>query len=198
LLSNGWRRRFRGAGREGFFLQAKPLSTLTALVLDAQDSHALSAIRSLGLQGAEITAVSPKPQAMGTASRYCRRALRSPNPATEPQQYAAWLLKILQEERFDALLFFGEASANVVAQHRDAILGLTGCLVSEHETFMTADRKDRITRLAASIGVPVPASYELAHAEGRRHAARSARVPGHRQGSLGQRWPPSAIRRHRR
>lgn len=142
-------------------MRTKPLSTLTTLVLDAQDSHALSAIRSLGAQGANITAVSPKPASMGSVSRYCQRALRSPNPATEPGAYAEWLLATLGRERFDALLFFGEASANVVAEHRDAIRALTGCLVPEHDTFLTADRKDRVMRLASSIGVPVPATHEI-------------------------------------
>jgi predicted ATP-grasp superfamily ATP-dependent carboligase/protein-S-isoprenylcysteine O-methyltransferase Ste14 len=140
----------------------KPLSTLTALVLDAHDSHSLSAIRSLGGQGATVTGVSPKPQAMGAVSRYCHRTLRSPNPGTEPGAYAEWLLATLAREPFSALLFFGEASANVIAEHRDAIRALTGCLVSDHDTFLTADRKDRVIRLASAIGVPVPATHELA------------------------------------
>lgn len=142
-------------------MRTTPLSTLSTLVLDAQDSHSLSAIRSLGQLGARVTAVSPKSQAMGIASRYADRALRSPNPSTDPGAYAAWLLTTLAGERFDALLFFGEGSANVVAEHRNAIRALTGCLVPDHETFLTADRKDRIMRLAASIGVPVPATHEL-------------------------------------
>ena len=140
---------------------AKPLSTLSALVLDAQESHALCAIRSLGWQGARVTAASPKSHSMGSVSRYCNRALRSPNPATEPGAYAEWLLATLNREHFDALLFFGESSANVVAEHGVAIRALTGCLVSDHDTFLTADRKDRVTRLAAAIGVPVPATHEL-------------------------------------
>jgi predicted ATP-grasp superfamily ATP-dependent carboligase len=142
-------------------LRTKPLSTLSALVLDAQESHALAAIRSLGVQGVHVTAVSPKPHAMGFASRYTRRALRSPNPAVQATDYAEWLLDTLSRDRFDALLFFGEASANVVAAHRVAIRTRTGCLVSERETFLTADHKDRVTRLARTIGVLVPASHEI-------------------------------------
>ena len=146
-------------------MPAKQLSNLSVLALDSQDSHALCAIRSLGSQGASVTAVSPKPHAMGSVSRYIRRVMRSPSPATEPAAFTDWLLATLQREHFDALLFFGEASANVVAAHRDAIRALTGCLVPDHETFLTADRKDRVTRLATAIGVPVPATHELERTE---------------------------------
>jgi predicted ATP-grasp superfamily ATP-dependent carboligase/protein-S-isoprenylcysteine O-methyltransferase Ste14 len=137
------------------------LSTLSALVLDAHESHALAAIRTLGVQGVNVTAASPKAHAMGFASRHCGRVLQSPSAATHPSAYAEWVLETLRRDRFDALLFFGEASANVVAEHRVAIRTLTGCLVPDRETFLTADRKDQVTRLARAIGVPVPASHEI-------------------------------------
>jgi predicted ATP-grasp superfamily ATP-dependent carboligase/protein-S-isoprenylcysteine O-methyltransferase Ste14 len=142
-------------------VHSKSLSGLTALVLDAQDSHALSAIRSLGRSGVRVTSVSPKPNAMGAKSRYSLWTLRSPNPATEARAYADWLLGILEREHFDALLFFGEVSANIVAEHRDAIRERTGCLVPDRDTFLTADRKDRVARLAATVGVAVPSTLEL-------------------------------------
>jgi predicted ATP-grasp superfamily ATP-dependent carboligase/protein-S-isoprenylcysteine O-methyltransferase Ste14 len=142
-------------------VHGKPLTSLSAFVLDAQDSHALAAIRSLGRQGARVTAVSPKPDPMGAQSRWCHQTLRSPHPATEPDAFADWLLTTLERRRPDALLFFGEASANAVAQHGDAIRALTGCLVPAHDTFLTADRKDRVTRLAAGLGLPVPATHDL-------------------------------------
>jgi predicted ATP-grasp superfamily ATP-dependent carboligase len=134
---------------------------LCALVLDAQECHALAGIRSLGRSGVTVVAASHKPDAMGLYSRYCQSRLTAPSPAEQPEMFARWLLDTLKAKHYDALLFFGEASANVVARHREEIQLLTGCPLPPYEAFLTADRKDRVLRLARSIGVPVPLTREL-------------------------------------
>jgi len=134
---------------------------LCALVLDAQECHALAGVRSLGCSGVAVGAASHKLDAMGFRSRFCRQRFAVPSPAEQPETYAAWLLDTLRHQRFDALLFFGEASANVIALHRDEIQSLTGCPLPPYETFITADRKDLALRLARRIGVPVPFTSEL-------------------------------------
>ena len=134
---------------------------IRALVLDGQECHALAAVRSLGRHGVEISAASHKPRAMSFRSRHCAHRLISPAPAEEPTAYADWLLDTLSRQPQNALLFFGEASADVVSRHRDTLQRLTGCPMPPRDTFLTADRKDRVVRLARDLGVPVPASHEL-------------------------------------
>ena len=132
---------------------------VSALVLDGQDTHALAGVRSLGRRGVTVSVASPKPDAMSFYSRYCAERLRTPAPATEPAAYADWLLERLRGQRYNALLFFGQASARVVVQHRDAIQALTGCPLPPPDIFETADRKDLLLRLAGEVGVPTPATF---------------------------------------
>ena len=82
---------------------------LRVLVLDGQYCHALTAIRSLGRRGIEVTVAAHKPHAMGFKSRYARKTLQCPASNTEPREFADWLLETLRRGRYDATLFFGEA-----------------------------------------------------------------------------------------
>lgn len=155
----------------------KIASALCALVLDGQECHALAAVRSLGRHGARVVVASHKPDAMGFRSRFCARRLLAPSPAVEPVAFADWLETTLRRDRYDALLFFGEATANVLVRHRSAIRALTGCLLPPEATFLAADRKDRVTRLASGIGIPVPRTYELADLDAAEALARTIQPP---------------------
>jgi predicted ATP-grasp superfamily ATP-dependent carboligase len=134
---------------------------LTALVLDAQECHALAATRSLGRRGVRVTVASHKPDAMALASRYATDRLITPSPADAPVAYMRWLLATLDARHYDATLFFGETSANVILPHRAAVQARTGFPIPDLETFMVADRKDQVMRLAHRIGVRAPRTYEL-------------------------------------
>lgn len=138
-----------------------PAAALRALVLDGQYCHALAAIRSLGRHGAVVTVASHKPRAMGFASRHCAQALSAPSPITEPGRYTGWLLETLQRGRYDAVLCFEEATADLLNRHRDRVQRLTGCPTPSRDIFLAAGRKDRVARLARQLGVPVPATHEL-------------------------------------
>jgi len=155
----------------------KILPAFCALVLDGQDCHALTGLRSLGRHNVQVTVASDKPDAMSFYSRYCTQRLRSPSAARDPEIYGEWLLRTLGEKRYDALLFFGEASANVVMAHRDAVQALTGCPLPSPDAFLTADRKDRVMRLAHSIGVRAPHTHELASLDDVHALATSLRYP---------------------
>jgi predicted ATP-grasp superfamily ATP-dependent carboligase len=139
-----------------------PSSAASALVLDGQDCHALAGVRSLGRRGVRVVVASPKAQAMSFQSRYCAERLSCPSPADDPLMFSSWLHETLRRDRYDALLFFGEASANIVARHRDEIQALTGCPLPAYEDFLTADRKDRVARLARELGLWVPRTIEIA------------------------------------
>jgi predicted ATP-grasp superfamily ATP-dependent carboligase len=134
---------------------------LRVLVLDAQYCHALAAVRSLGRSGAVVTTASHKQRAMGFASRYVANRLACPSPIVEREPYAEWLLETLRRGRYDATLFFEEATADILSLHRAAVQKLTGCPMPAREIFLAASRKDRIARLASQIGVAVPQTHEL-------------------------------------
>jgi predicted ATP-grasp superfamily ATP-dependent carboligase len=136
-------------------------SKASALVLDGQECHALAGVRSLGRHGVRVSVASPKTDAMSFYSRHCRERLTCPSPATDPDAFATWLLVLLEQRRFDAVLFFGEATANVVVRHRESIQALTGCPMPPLETFLTADRKDRVLDFARRIGVRTPATFRI-------------------------------------
>jgi predicted ATP-grasp superfamily ATP-dependent carboligase len=142
-----------------------PPAVLRALVLDGQYCHALAAVRSLGRRGVHVTVASHKPRAMSYASRYCAHRLACPSPVLERAAYTTWVLKTLRQGRFDAVLCFEEATVDILSLHRDTVRKWTGCPMPAREIFLAADRKDRVTRLASQLGVPVPATHELERIE---------------------------------
>lgn len=146
-------------------MSATPPPPLRALVLDGQYCHALAAVRSLGGRGAQVTVASHKPRAQSFASRYCALALAAPSPITERPAYVDWLLETLRRGRYDATLCFEEATADILNAHRDRVQKLTGCPTPSREIFLTADRKDRVARLASQLGILVPATHELERIE---------------------------------
>jgi predicted ATP-grasp superfamily ATP-dependent carboligase len=98
---------------------------------------------------------------MGFASRYATHRLLCPSPVLEPQAYTDWLLETLRRCRYEATLCFEEATADLLSRHRDRVQKLTGCPIPPREIFLAAARKDRVARLAAQVGVPVPTTHEL-------------------------------------
>ena len=145
----------------GMDMPNSPQRALSVLVLDGQYCHALAAIRSLGRRGVRVSVASNKSHPMGFASRFCARTLASPAPNLEPERYVDWLLETLRRQRYDATLFFGESTADLISRHRDSVQKHTGCPLPTRELFLTADRKDRVTRLARQLGVPTPETHEL-------------------------------------
>ena len=140
-------------------LKKLPLGLL-ALVIDAQECHALAAVRSLGQRQVMVVAASPKRDAMSFYSRHCARRLCSPSPAQEPRAYADWLLETLRRDRYDALLCFGDASLHVLATIRDEVQALTGCRMPPYSVLFDADRKDLVARRAQQLGIDVPRTIE--------------------------------------
>jgi predicted ATP-grasp superfamily ATP-dependent carboligase len=120
---------------------------------------------------------SDKPDAMGFYSRYCAERLLSPSAADDPAAFGRWLLRTLQAKRYDVLLFFGEASAAVIMQHREEVQARTGCPLPSYDAFLTADRKDRVLRLARSAGVRAPRTVELTDLDGAEAGAASLQYP---------------------
>ena len=146
---------------------------MRVLVLDGQYCHALAAVRSLGARGAEVTVAAHQPRAQGFASRWCGKSLLSPSPNLERAAYTEWLLETLQRGRYDATLFFEEATADILSLNRARVQALTGCPLPPRDIFLAADRKDRAARLARQLGVLVPETHEL---ESLAEAARLART----------------------
>jgi len=150
---------------------------MRVLVLDGQYCHALAAVRSLGARGAEVTVAAHNPRAQGFASRWCGKSLISPSPNLERAAYTEWLLDTLKRGRYDATLFFEEATADILSLNRARVQSMTGCPLPPRDIFLAADRKDRVARLARQLGVLVPETYELESMDDAARLARTAEFP---------------------
>ena len=150
---------------------------MRVLVLDGQYCHALAAVRSLGARGAEVTVAAHKPRAQGFASRWCGKSLISPSPNLERAAYTEWLLDTLKRGRYDATLFFEEATADILSLNRARVQALTGCPLPPRDIFLAADRKDRVARLARQLGVLVPETTELESLDEAVRLARTIQFP---------------------
>ncbi|MFQ5600948.1 MAG: ATP-grasp domain-containing protein [Candidatus Krumholzibacteriia bacterium] len=142
-------------------MHPSPPQVLRALVLDGQYCHALAAVRSLGRGDAVVAVASHKPHAQSFASRWCAEEHHCPDPNRERAAYVRWLVETLRRGRYDATLFFEEATADILSAHHGTVRVHTGCPLPAREVFLTASHKDRAARLARQIGVPVPLTHEL-------------------------------------
>ncbi|UCE03624.1 MAG: hypothetical protein JSW67_05415 [Candidatus Latescibacterota bacterium] len=114
---------------------------LRTLVLDAHSKHALAAVRSLGRRGNMVTAVSHAPHARAFTSRYTTSVRRSPDPGGQRGDFVRWLIETLRRGRYDALLFFDEATADVVSAYHGTVQIYTGCAMPARETFLEAQAR---------------------------------------------------------
>lgn len=129
------------------------------LITDSWTRKSLSAVRSLGVEGLEVHAVSHKVLAPAIYSRYVKKFYIAPDPSKRPQPYVAEILGLLKKEKFDALFPFEEASIAAFLEARTEIERLTALPLARAEAFETAQNKWKVLQLAAELGVPTPRSF---------------------------------------
>lgn len=132
---------------------------MRALVTSCRSPHALALIRGLGAHGWEVTAADNTRLSPGLYSRYATRRLITPNMTEAPR---AWLDSILSElatRAYDLLLPTFEETF-LVARYRQALPARVRILVEDHDKLLRVHRKPELNRLAASLGVAVPQTWQ--------------------------------------
>lgn len=131
----------------------------TILLTDCWTRKSLSAVRSLGIAGAEVHAVTHKRLSPAIYSRYAARYFVFPDPALEPSLYLERIICLLRSKSYDCIIPFEESSIAVFAGARRQIERYARLPLPPAEEFHRANNKWHVLRIARHAGVPIPQTF---------------------------------------
>lgn len=151
---------------------------IEAIVTDGLWRKSLSAIRSLGKAGFEVTVMGDTLFTTGFWSRFCSKRVTAPLASRDADGFGAALLKDLESSRAagraaPVILPMEDPSLLWVTRNRARLEGLARLLLPSEEALEIASDKGRTLRVARELGLPCPETHEPASAgEFASHCAR--------------------------
>ena len=134
----------------------------SVLVTDAQSRAGLVVIRSLGEKGIRVTALDNDRVSVGFFSRYCRRAVVSPDPERHPDRYADFVLGDLARRPCDVVIPVLDDALFALARRKGEIQQLARFPFMDYEELCRAHDKALSVEVARSSGLRVPATFTVA------------------------------------
>jgi predicted ATP-grasp superfamily ATP-dependent carboligase len=133
---------------------------MNAIVTDAQSNHALSAVRSLGKKGIEVTAASDHERALSFYSKYSKYSLTYPSPLREGiESFVKFMLKQVQSKKYDAVIPIGPYETLALSLYKEEISPYIAVPVPNYDVFLKAWDKSQTFRIAMENVVPCPATF---------------------------------------
>lgn len=139
--------------------------TSSVLVTDAQSRAGLVVIRSLGEKGIRVTALDNDRVSVGFFSRYCRRAVVSPDPERHPDRYADFVLGDLARHPCDLVMPIIDGALFALARRKVDILQLARFPFMDYESLTAANDKALSVEVARRCGLRTPATFTVAGAD---------------------------------
>jgi predicted ATP-grasp superfamily ATP-dependent carboligase len=133
---------------------------VSAIVTNARNRIAYNVVRSLGQKGIAVYAADFVPRSMTFASRYVSGHFVYPSPFREPDAFVTTLLEQAERCRAKVLIPVFEETF-LVAKHQARLAERLAVAVPNYAQILTAHNKDTWSPLAASLGIPVPATYTI-------------------------------------
>ena len=133
------------------------MKTRYAVVTDGLWRNSLSAIRSLGKAGFEITVMGDTWLTTGFWSRFARRRHRGPLASVDPDAFCGHLEHVLRQCPEKPLLVpMSQTSLLAVAEHQDRFAELAWFLFPDLDNLHIAASKRRTMDLAQQLDLPCP------------------------------------------
>jgi len=129
-----------------------------ALVLDLDTRAGLCTARSLGRAGCRVAIASRDESASGMSTRYATSRTVLPDPAEDFDTHVQALLRLLEQERPDAVLPSIDSSVEALHRNRAAVERFSATGLGDSEAVSIALSKERTIEVARSLGIPVPRS----------------------------------------
>lgn len=133
------------------------------LITDARLRTSLFAIRSLGRNGVDVTAVDSREVNplinLGFCSRYCKNRVYAPSVIMQTSMFIESLLEMSQ--RHDVLLPVSMFSIKAVAENIDRFRGKIKVPIADYDKIIKANDTRRLLEIAGRIGVPIPRMYPV-------------------------------------
>lgn len=133
----------------------------TVLVTDASRGSAVAVIRSLGRAGYRVVAVDCDPRSLGFRSRFVHKSLVVPSAKESPRAFVDALQRIVQDEDVALVIPVTDLAIQPLAAARQRFAGTTRLALADDDPLRMVTNKDRTLELAASLGIPVPATRRV-------------------------------------
>ena len=133
------------------------MKSLKIMITNATSDAGLAVIRSVAKSGAEVVSVDHRRLPVGNRSRYARASWLL-NHASQAELETD-LLRVVEQERPDALLPIGSAATMAVCHQKERFSRITAVCVPDYSAFMSAYRKETCLAECRSIGIPCPREY---------------------------------------
>ena len=126
------------------------------LVTGADQRHGLSVIRSLGKHGVSVLAAGVSDASIGFYSRYASASFVYPSPQEQPEKFIGSLLRAIERHRVKVVIPVVESTMVVINRYRDQIESYAKLAMAPPDSVELSLSKERQTRLATELGIPVP------------------------------------------
>lgn len=142
---------------------------LRILILDGETNAARAVLQSLGRAGHECMLAAAVPRGPAFASHWPSRELQSPDPLLDSEAFLEWLEAAHEARGYDLVLPLTETTLvplheerRRAASERGAPRGLVdSAILPPFAALDTMLDKEALRREAESLGIPVPATWDL-------------------------------------
>ena len=131
------------------------------LVTDAGCRNTVSAVRSLGRNGIEVTGGEESRFPIALFSKYCKRRLVYPSPSKAPQEWLRFIMKELKNDQYDMILPIDDWTTLLTSKNKEILSRYTRVPVADYDIFMKAWNKAETLRLAIENDIPHPKTYSV-------------------------------------
>lgn len=131
------------------------------LITDGDNRASLAIVRSLGRLGHTIIVCDKHLPSLASVSHYCSDKFTYPDPVTKPQEFVNAIVKYISENKVDVVLPVADVTTLLLAKNRQLLPVSCHFPFADFETISRAADKDYIMKLAESLKVPVPKTFEL-------------------------------------
>jgi len=125
-----------------------------AIILDGHLKSALSAVRSLGAKGAQITTAAERGTAMALYSCYTARHFVYSSPLSAPQAFVRTIINMAQNIGDMPVIYaFSDETFLLISKHRKEIQKYATLLLSSEESIEIAFNKKKTLALAKKLNI---------------------------------------------
>ena len=128
----------------------------TVLLTNGQQRKTLAAVRSLGKRNIKVIVSEETRFNPSAFSKYCFKALVSPNAKKEPEKYYSWLFEILLTYKCDVMFPMDDDVLDIVMKNSEELSKICSIILPPMKSYLLASDKSNATKLAEDAGVPCP------------------------------------------
>lgn len=151
---------------------------MNVIILDGNENQAVASVRSLGKARYRVAVGATESWSKAGWSKYCSLAFRYPGPEFGASDFVSSIAERVSAIRGGLVVPMTEETTLPLSEHRQRIFEAGGKLVlPAHPVVLQAFDKNYTTNLARSLGIRVPETCSIQHAEEAIHLAETFPLP---------------------